>query len=101
MKQYHLFYIASALMILAVIDLPYAYYPLLRFIGLFAFGLAAYLSFQANVKIIPFLLGLMAIIFNPFIKIYLGRDLWMVMDIVAGIGLAFWTMSYYTNRNVE
>lgn len=88
MKQHYLFYIASALMVLAVLDFPYAYYQLLRFIGFFAFGIAAYLSFSANEKIMPFILGFMAILFNPFIKIDLGRELWMVADVIAGIALA-------------
>lgn len=39
----------------------------------------------------------MALVFNPFIKIYLGRELWMVVDVIAGIGLAVWTFCFYRN----
>ncbi|WP_216069702.1 DUF6804 family protein [Acinetobacter soli] len=95
MKEKHLFYIASLLMVLAVINLPYAYYQLLRFVALFAFGMAAYISFYANQKIIPYVLGFMAILFNPFIKINLGRELWMIVDVVSGVGLAIWTFTFF------
>lgn len=95
MKPQYLFYFASVVMVLAVIDFPYGYYQLLRFIGFFAFGIAAYISFSAGQKMIPFILGFMAIAFNPFIKIHLGRELWMIVDVVAGVGLALWTMSFY------
>lgn len=101
MKQHHLFYVASAAMIMAVIDFPYAYYQLLRFIAFFAFGIAAYLSFNASEKIIPFVLGFMAIVFNPFIKIYLGRDLWMIVDVIAGVGLALWSMNFCKKRTQD
>ena len=95
MKQHYLFYFASAAMVLAVIDFPYGYYQLLRFIGFFAFGIAAYISFSAGQKTIPYIWGFMAIIFNPFMKIYLGRELWMIVDVIAGIGLALWAVNFY------
>ena len=101
MKSHHLFYIASAAMILAIIDFPYAYYQLLRFIGFFAFGISAYISFNFGQKVTPFFLGFMAIVFNPFLKIYLGRELWMIVDVISGIGLAFWTHRFYKVHSVN
>lgn len=98
MKPHFLFYGTALLMVLAVIDFPYGYYQLLRFIGFFAFGIAAYISFSAGQKTIPFVLGFMAIAFNPFIKIHLGREFWMIVDVIAGIGLALWTMSFYKTK---
>ncbi|PPB86406.1 hypothetical protein AsoHEU7_10195 [Acinetobacter soli] len=85
-------------MVLAVIDFPYAYYQILRFVALFAFGVAAYMSFNANQKIIPYVLGFMALLFNPFIKINLGRELWMIVDIVSGVCLAVWTLTFFRNK---
>lgn len=58
MKQHYLFYLAAGLMLLAIVDFPYGYYQLLRFIGFFAFAIAAYLSFSAKQQIAPFVLGL-------------------------------------------
>lgn len=98
MKSHHLFYIAAALMILAVIDFPYAYYQMLRFIGLIAFGIAAFVSFSSGQKILPYLLILFAILFNPFIKFYLGREAWMVVDVVAGMILTSWTIFTYKTK---
>jgi hypothetical protein len=98
MKSHYLFYISAILLILGVIDFPYGYYQLLRFIGLVAFGIAAYISFSTGQKIIPFVLMFLAIIFNPFIKFYLGRELWMVVDVIAGIILASWTYNFYKKQ---
>ena len=98
MKQHHLFYIASFAMVIAVLDFPYGYYQLLRFIGFFAFGIAAYISYSSGQKIIPFVLGFMAIVFNPFIKVYLDREVWAVIDVLSGTGLSIWTFCFFKNK---
>lgn len=72
---------------LCLLDMPYGFYQLVRFIALIGFG---FLAFDANEKdqiteVIIF--GSLAILFQPFMKISLGRELWNLVDLVVGIGL--------------
>lgn len=73
---------------LGLIDMPYGYYTLLRFIiCFFGFGFAAFL-FDKNNKI-WMLMALWAILYNPFIPIYLSRDTWFPINIVTICSFAY------------
>lgn len=67
--------------------MPYGYYQLIRIISLFGFVYLAYRAYDN--KQIPqaiIYLGL-ALLFQPVIKIALGRELWNVVDVIVAIGL--------------
>lgn len=68
---------------------PYGYYVLLRFVCCAVF---AYLALQAQVQQKSgwvWVLGVTAAIYNPFIRIPLGRDIWSVVNIVTvGVAIA-------------
>lgn len=75
--------VTAALLLLAVADLPYGYYVALRWWVCAAAALAAFdgLEFRSpRLMLIPLAL---AILFNPAAPIPLGRDLWMVADVIA------------------
>jgi hypothetical protein len=77
----------AILLIACLADLPYGYYQFVRFAGLVGFG---YLAFNANEqgkKNEVFIYLALAVLFQPFFKIALGRSLWNVIDVVVGIGL--------------
>lgn len=68
-------------------DMPYGYYELVRFICLIGFSLLAYKSYkQDNINLIIIFVSL-ALLFQPFFKIALGRELWNIVDVVVGLGL--------------
>ncbi|GHT60624.1 hypothetical protein AGMMS50239_09940 [Bacteroidia bacterium] len=77
----------SFLLLLCLLDMPYGYYQFVRFIALVGFAVLAYFSYQQgrDVEMIVFIA--LAILFQPFIKIALGRVLWNSVDVVVGIGL--------------
>lgn len=63
------------------------FFQLVRFVALIGFGV---LAFQANkqgrqTEMIVFVA--LALLFQPFFKISLGRELWNVVDVIVGIGL--------------
>ena len=69
------------------LDLPYGYFQFIRFIALTGFGI---LAFQANQKgnyteMIIYIA--LAILFQPLLKISLGRQLWNIVDALVGTGL--------------
>ena len=78
--------ICAGLLIIGLIDLPIGYYTLLRIIVTIGSltVVVSELENRLNLWVIAF--GLMAILFNPLIPIYLNnRAAWMPIDIIAGI----------------
>ena len=72
----------------ALLPLPYAYYMLLRvgMCGVFAY--LAYTASQSNEQGLAWVLGITAVIYNPFAPLHLGREVWTVINL-ATIGLLF------------
>ena len=67
--------------------MPYSYYQFIRFSALIGFSILAYLSSIKKNQIMVFIFGALALLFQPFLKISLGRDLWNIVDIVTGLFL--------------
>ena len=79
--------ILAILLLLCLLDWPYGYYPFVRFAAMVGF---AYLAFNANQKqnsTPAFIYIALALLFQPFFKIALGRVLWNVVDVVVAVGL--------------
>ena len=79
--------ILSVLLFGCLVDFPYGYYQFVRFAALVGFG---YLAFNANeqgYKKEAFVYFALAVLFQPFIKIALGRTIWNIVDVMVGIGL--------------
>lgn len=67
--------------------MPYGYYQLVRFAALIGFAILAYNSSEQGHKAEVIIFVCLAILFQPLLKIALGRQLWNVIDVVVGIGL--------------
>ena len=77
----------AILLIACLADLPYGYYQFVRFAALVGFGYLAYNANEQGAKNEVFIYLALAILFQPFFKIALGRALWNGIDVVVGIGL--------------
>ena len=78
-------------LLLCLFPMLYGYYTLIRFVAMVVFGCMAF-SFY-NQKNLPLCVvaGALVLLFQPFAKIVLGRDMWNVVDVVVAIGLiALW-----------
>ena len=85
-------YLKIALAILlfgCLLKMPYGYYQLVRLISFFSFSYLAYLTFEEKrTKYTPlFYYMVLAVLFQPFVKIALGRTIWNIVDVIVGIGL--------------
>jgi hypothetical protein len=78
-------YVTAALLFIAVAPLPYGYYTLLRLVACVVFAFATYVAVQRRAPTLPWGLGLVALLFNPLWPVYLPREVWMVIDIGAGV----------------
>lgn len=67
--------------------MPYSYYEFVRLVALIGFGILAYKANEQNKQTEMVIYGALALLFQPFFKIALGRTLWNIVDVVVGIGL--------------
>lgn len=85
--EYVIKIILSVLFLLCLLDMPYGFYQLVRFLGLMGFGILAYQSNQKGKQTEVIIYIALAILFQPLFKISLGRTLWNIVDVVVAIGL--------------
>lgn len=77
----------AILLFLCLLDMPYGYYQFVRFVALIGFGILAYKANEQNQKTEMIIYGGLALLFQPFFKIALGREMWNIVDVIVGIGL--------------
>lgn len=75
----------AALLLLCLLDMPYGFFVLVRFIATAAFCFFAFEEYQDGNKDRMILFIILAVLFQPFLKISLGRVIWNIVDVaVAG-----------------
>ena len=79
--------ILTVLFFLCLADMPYGFYMFVRFAGLIGFAILAYQANQQSRQTEMIIYGGLALLFQPFFKIALGRQIWNIVDVVVGIGL--------------
>lgn len=79
--------ILSLLLLLCLLDMPYGYYQFVRFTAMVSFAYLGYSAKEQNKKSEMFIYIDLALLFQPFIKISLGRTIWSIVDVITGIGL--------------
>ena len=74
-----------------LLHLPYGYYSLVRFVAMVVFAVLAYQYYKEKNDTLMVTFGAFALLFQPFMKIALGRGLWNLIDVVAAaILIALW-----------
>lgn len=79
--------ILAVLFFICLLDLPYGYFQFVRFAGLVGF---VFLAYQANLhgrQTEMFIYIGLALLFQPLLKISLGRQVWNIVDVIVGVGL--------------
>lgn len=97
MKRFSLLDIANVLLavllLLCLAKMPYGYYTLVRFITTVIMGCNAFVFYQNNNTLGAVAAASVALLFQPFFKIYLGRDLWNIVDVILAIVLLVYTIA--------
>lgn len=91
-------FIFAALLLLCLAPMPYGYYQFIRLASMIVFAVMAYRYFEKEKMPLAITFGGLALLFQPFFKIALGRTMWNVVDVVVAIGLvALWLREHQTD----
>jgi len=77
----------AILFFLCLLDMPYGYFQLVRFAALVGFLILAFKANEQGQKVEAIIFFCLAILFQPLVKIALGREIWNIVDVVVGIFL--------------
>lgn len=79
--------------------MPYSYYQLVRFIALVSFSYLVWITHLNKQNTLTIIYLVLALLFQPFFKIALGRYLWNIVDVIVSIFLiTTWVIDL---RNIE
>jgi hypothetical protein len=85
----YIYLIFAVLLLLCLAPMPYGYYQLVRFVSMVFFAVMAYQYYIKKQEIGSVVFGALALLFQPFVKIALGRTMWNIVDVVVAIILLF------------
>jgi hypothetical protein len=75
--------VPAVMLVLAVFQMPYGFYTLLRLVVTIAAAVIAWHAVSKSEKPIwAVLMGLIALLFNPIVPVYLTREIWFFIDLV-------------------
>ena len=77
----------AAILLLCLAPMPYGYYVLVRFLSMVGFGIMAYRYYQEKKESLAWTFGILALLFQQFAKIDLGRLIWNIVDVIVAVGL--------------
>lgn len=81
--------IIAILLLLCLADMPYGFYTLVRFAATAAFVYLSYDLFKNRRDGMGFLFATLAVLFQPFFKVSLGKTIWNFVDVIVAIGLIY------------
>lgn len=67
--------------------MPYGFYQFVRFSALTVFAILAYQANEKENKTEMIIYICLGILFQPLIKISLGRQIWNIVDVIVGLAL--------------
>ena len=77
----------AILLLICIFDIPYGYYQLLRFIAVVGFAILAYYEYERKNIPLVFVFAGLAMLFQPLEKVALGRQAWIIVDVLVAVGL--------------
>lgn len=85
----------AALLFICLLPMPYGYYILVRFIAMTVFAYLSFLYYKKESKLTPlvFTFGALALLFQPFFKVTLGRGIWNIIDVAVAVLLVILCLS--------
>lgn len=77
--------LAGLMLIIAVFDLPYSYYQVLRIVICASSIFLCWYFVNAKIEWLGWLYIIPAILFNPVFPVYMDKSNWVVIDMIFGV----------------
>ncbi|TFB08173.1 hypothetical protein E3V08_05140 [Candidatus Atribacteria bacterium MT.SAG.1] len=77
---------------------PYGYYILLRWAITISALFLLWLAYESKKTFWLFLMGMIAILFNPIIPIHLDKETWVIIDVIVAV---IFLVSIFKIKNYE
>ena len=90
--------IVAIILLLCLADMPYGFYTLVRFVSAFAFAYLSYDYFKSKKDGLGFVFVALALLFQPFFKVALGRTIWNIVDVIVAVGLLCLLISTFKKK---
>ncbi|MFZ0454739.1 MAG: DUF6804 family protein [Ignavibacteriaceae bacterium] len=80
-------FITSILLFIALTNQKIGYYKFLRWVVVATAIYTAFIAFskKESINLGVWIFGLIAILFNPIVPFYLGKNTWQIADLIVGI----------------
>ena len=91
----------AAILLLCVFPLPYGFFTIVRVVTTIISCYLAYTYFTQDKKELAITFAIIAVLFQPFIKFALGREIWLVVDIIVSILLIVLALKKQNNNSSE
>ena len=75
----------AIVLFICLLDMPYGFFELVRFVSMIVFAVLSYKSFKEEVVSMAIVYGGLALLFQPFFKVSLGREMWGYVDFAVGV----------------
>lgn len=85
----HVKVILAIALVVCLLPMPYGYYGLVRFAAMAIFAFFAFSYYEKKDVQLAFAFGALALLFQPFFKVVLGRGVWNLVDIAVALFLLF------------
>ena len=90
--------VIAILLLLCLADMPYGFYQLVRFAAMAAFAYLSYDYFKSKDDIKGIAFAALAVLFQPFFKISLGRVIWNCVDVAVAIALFYLVITSFSKK---
>lgn len=77
--------VAATLLVLALAELPYGYYQMLRWVICAVAAFTAFVAYSYGREGWTVVFGAVAVLFNPIAPFYLSREIWAVLDVATAV----------------
>jgi len=77
--------VATMMLFVAIAELPYGYYQILRWIVCGVGVYIAYMAYRRGKVWATWVFGLIAALFNPIVPVHLTKAIWQPIDIVCAL----------------
>lgn len=97
MKQLNI--ILAVLLLLCLFKMPYGYYTLMRLAATVGFAYMAYRYYEMKKEALVWTFGALTLLFQPLVKIALGREVWNIVDVAVAVLLIVLTFAVNKETN--